>query len=153
MALVHIYSKAFATREIDAMIRVTHPVLILRSGGEANYRRELEVLFAQMSEAKVWPAEELLGEPSRMYVNGNTQAFSVPVLRKTAVMITPLDYVVISYDSGKSWKLIDLLCTDERWLKAMLPGYAGVPDLLPVHPEAPKDYLSTQATSVPPLKN
>ena len=132
------YSRAFASQDLDALARLSHPILVLRAGGRVAYREQMKDAFAELHRAGAVLEEEVRGSPTAMFESGRTRAFAVPVLRKTEQFVTPLAYVVISYDAGATWTVFDLLCTDNRWLKAALPTYEGVPDLLPVHPDAPK---------------
>jgi hypothetical protein len=132
------YSRAVASEDFDALARLSHPILVLRAGGRVPYREQMKDAFAEMHRAGAVLEAEVRGKPTAVFESGRTRAFAVPVLRKTERFVTPLAYVVISYDAGATWTVFDLLCTDNRWLKAALPTYEGVPDLLPVHPDVPK---------------
>jgi hypothetical protein len=80
-----------------------------------------------------WPTSgtEKRGTPSSPYIEGTTLMVGVPAVRKIPGMAdSAFVYVATSYDSGKSWFVLMLGCTDERWLKGMAPGYRGTPDIL-----------------------
>jgi hypothetical protein len=74
--------------------------------------------------------EETIGTPSQEYVSGRTRAFGFPVIRKSGQVDNAMMYVVVSYDAGHTWSVLALACTDEAWLRGILPAYEGKPDLL-----------------------
>lgn len=148
IATVHAYSRAFAARDLDTVAALTHPVMMLREGGSAGFRAWLDSAIDALYRSGALPAKESLGPPTAMFVDGRVRAFAVPVLRSNGRTITAMDYVAISYDGGKTWGILDLACTDERWLKGLLPTWRGTPDLLPLHPDTPPEPPES-ATRVP----
>lgn len=38
-------------------------------------------------------------------------------------------YIVYSRDGGATWKVLDLGCVDERWVREVYPAYRGDPQL------------------------
>ena len=136
---VRAYSRAFAARDLDTVASLTHPVMLLREGGAAGFRAWLEMAIDSLHKSGALPASESLGPPSAMFVDGDTRALAVPVLRSNGRTITAMDYLAISYDAGRTWRILDLACTDERWLKGLLPTWRGTPGLLPIHPDTPSD--------------
>ncbi|MBU6484740.1 MAG: hypothetical protein KGR23_08085 [Betaproteobacteria bacterium] len=128
LQVVQRHSAALVSRDPEAMVSTEHPALILRYGGEAAYRRQLQILFDAYREQGL--ASEELGTPSTEYIDGPTRMIGVPAIRKLRDASVGIVYVVVSYDSGNTWTVFDLACTDTRWLKALAPGYAGVPNIL-----------------------
>jgi hypothetical protein len=78
--------------------------------------------------------KETLGEPKVHLVDGWRRVIFVRATRSIdgpeGRTVTDFDYVVHSTDGGATWRVLDLGCLDERWLKEIFPKYAGTP---PVH--------------------
>jgi hypothetical protein len=124
------YSAAFAKRDIDAMYLMTHPAVKIRLGGREGYRRLLQRLWDAMDSDKVTYTERI-GAPSDEFVDGATRMIGIPVVRNVSNgIMNAYSYVLFSYDSGASWYVFDLSCTDSRWIKALAPTWNGSPDVL-----------------------
>ena len=136
---VRAYSRAFAARDLDTVASLTHPVMLLREGGAAGFRAWLETTIDALHKSGALPASESLGPPTTMFVDGDTRALAVPVLRSNGRTITAMDYLATSSRAERTWRILDLACTDERWLKGLLPTWRGTPDLLPIHPDTPSE--------------
>jgi hypothetical protein len=126
------YATALAASDADALVRMTHPALVVRAGGIDSFR-VLQVELLNHLKENGWPASgrEQRGIPSNPYIDGNTLMVGIPAVRKISGMADAgFVYVAISYDGGKSWSVLVLSCTDEHWLKGMAPNYRGSPDIL-----------------------
>jgi hypothetical protein len=132
VATVRAYSKAIVELDVEAMGRLSHPILILRDGGLEPFKEGQAAMFANFRESG-WleSGSEVLGTPSEMFVDGKTLMIGVPAIRRSQKMATtPLVYVATSYDAGQTWSILGLSCTDEHWLVGMAPSYKGDPDIL-----------------------
>ena len=128
---VRLYSKAWMGRDAATVASLTHPILIIREGGLEKYRASVDVIFHAVQDADWTSGVELIGTPSEEFTLGKSRMFGVPAIRKVSgFAVTPMVYVVVSYDAGKTWAVFAATCTDEHWLKALIPGYNGSPDIL-----------------------
>ena len=130
---VRLYSEAYMRRDIDTLVSLSHPIFAIRMGGEDKYRASIASQFQRLKELGVdlQRGEEVLGTPSEELVLGRARMIGVPAVSKTpGAATTPFVYVAVSYDEGKTWTIVNLACTDEKWLRALVPGYQGSPDIL-----------------------
>lgn len=138
MRIVREYSDAIQTRNFASAARLAHPILMIRFGSVSEIEQNLTSSWGEIESAAGPLRGERLGAPTEVFVDGPVMAFSVPVLRSTETVATPVVYLVTSYDGGGTWSILDLVCTDDGWLRAALPSYNGEPNkMLPVHPDAP----------------
>jgi hypothetical protein len=59
----------------------------------------------------------------RLVIVGNRRVLKNPSFLQT----TSGDYVAHSEDGGVSWKVLDLGCVTEDWVKKVYPAYQGQP--------------------------
>jgi hypothetical protein len=144
LRVAHAYSSAWMARDIDRIVSLSHPVLAIRFGGPAKYRKFVADFFEQMKAADFSHGTEAIGTPSDEFIAGPSRMIGVPSVRKLpGTATTPSVYVVVSYDEGRTWSVLSLACTDERWLEALVPGYRGRPDILGLGNPAVREFLGT----------
>lgn len=131
MGTVRNYSAAFMRLDTAEVVKLTHPALILRVGGEDRFKDGMQQMFRSFESLGLKEGTEQLGSPSEPFIDGQTMMVGIPAIRKASgIATTPFVYVATSYDGGKSWKVLDLACTDENWLRGLAPTYKGEPDIL-----------------------
>lgn len=97
LRIVREFSAAYMKLDVEGVARLTHPVLVLRAGGEPQYRENLAKFFANLKPLKLDEGEERLGTPSELYVNGRARMIGVPAIRKSSVLESDWDvYVAVS---------------------------------------------------------
>ena len=117
--------------DVDEVVALSHPIMMLRAGGRDKYREAIEAAFQSFSALGFAEGSEIVGAQSDQFVDGKTRVVGFPYIRKTKVIGRLAQaYVAISYDAGANWYVFSLTCTDERWLKALAPTYRGEPDIL-----------------------
>ena len=127
------YADAIVHLDSETLTRMSHPALVIREGGVEKFR-ESQVQYVKFLESAGWPrnGSEKRGEPSAAFIDGKTIMVGVPAIRKIPgkTADTAFVYVATSYDSGNTWAILMLGCTDQKWLRGIAPGYSGSPDIL-----------------------
>jgi hypothetical protein len=142
LRIARAYSTAWMARDVDRIVSLSHPILAIKMGGIANYRKFIAGFFEQMKDADFSHGGEAIGTPSYELVSGRSRMIGIPGVRKVpGLAVTPSVYVVVSYDEGRTWSVLSLGCTDERWLEALVPGYRGSPDILGRGNPAVRDFV------------
>jgi hypothetical protein len=147
------YSYALVHGELEKAIDYAHPILRMRMGGDAGYKKAMQIGY--LSDPKTRIDKEQMGIPSEEFIDGSTRMFSIPIVRTlTSGKTQTLYYILSSYDGGKKWKVFDLACTEARWLHAIAPTYAGTPSIILTADEANKlsdeqFLVSTRSSIVP----
>lgn len=127
------YAHAIATNDLDTVIAMTDPFLMEKVGDVSAFRAAV----AQVLDPST-TAAPILGEEIRSISPGFTdsvgQHFFVETTRTNrqpdgSVMHMDNFYVLTSRDFGGSWKVLDLACADEQWVRAVAPGWSGFPTL------------------------
>ena len=130
LATLHRYSTALTDNDCETMYALT---------SDAIKRREKAHEFRDLICQTVpkWHRaymHETLAAPLAMLVDGKRRVLFVPARRESIEppnrAISEFTYLVHSNDGGKTWRVLDLGCVDERWVKEIFPKYKGAP---PIH--------------------
>jgi hypothetical protein len=121
------YADALNSRDYDTMIALTDPEVLKRTENGA----ELRPVLKQVLEGEVHVREEIRSI-SPGFSDANGMHYFVSTSRDArrsdgAGVIVNSYYIVTSRDLGKTWTIVDISCVDERWIKAIAPGWTGYP--------------------------
>ena len=124
------YSAALTANDCETMYALTSDAIKRR---EKNH--EFHDLICQtVPEWHRAHMKETLEAPTGKLADGKRRVLFVPARRETIEppnrAISEFLYLVHSYDGGKTWRVLDLGCVDERWVKEVFPKYKGTP---PIH--------------------
>ena len=128
-AVVREYSEAVTRGDCPSALRLASPAMTKRLVARGETQNFCDYVVG-ISRAQM---VEEIGVPSAIHSHGKFRMAIVPNRRFTrqpqasAVISTESAYVLHSADSGSSWHVLDLACTDERWLKEVYPPYDGDP--------------------------
>jgi hypothetical protein len=121
---------------------MAYPRVILRSGGVEAFEQMVRTADDANDRYGMPTMREDLRDAPRVVREGRYTTVVVPVVRTVDSFPEPFEmrhvYLVTNY-RVEGWKVIDLDCVDERWLRVVAPHYAGVPalgDLLRMGPDA-----------------
>jgi hypothetical protein len=124
------YSAALVNGDCETIYALTSPRLIVRDQVPNQTRDMLCQLSAEMKRNGL---AETMDPPRASLDDGMRRLVIIPAHRTTgpvlARTVTDLDYVVHSNDGGKTWKVLDLGCVDERWVREIYPAYSGEPPI------------------------
>ena len=130
MPVLRMYVEAISQGDCDMAWRLTSSSIKRRDKYPGQFR---EVLCSLLQRIKAHNGTEALGAPIAHLIDGPRQAVFVPSKRLTAAFnfapVTDLMYVVYSNDNGATWEVLDLACTDQRWVREVFPAYRGYPAL------------------------
>ena len=126
------YSAALVKGDCETMYALTSPRLIVRDQAPNQTRDMLCQLSVELTRSGL---TETLDPPRASLQDGERRLVIVPVHRVVGPAvgrtITDLDYLVHSSDGGKTWRILDLGCVDERWVREIYPAYSGDPPIGP----------------------
>ena len=124
------YSLALDTGQLDAAVELTDPEIIKRVPKD-----ELRALLGEIFQPKNGSVASIHNQ-----VHGISNEFSdsvglhyfVPNTRVTRMadgdeIEFNSYYIVTSRDFGRTWKIVDLGCVDEQWIRGVAPGWNGYP--------------------------
>jgi hypothetical protein len=125
------YSAALLAADCDTVYSLTSNAVRRRDKYPGEWRHQV---CPQITEWRRAGMAETLGKPTASFASGSMRAVFVPTERTTRpgsnIVGTDVVYVVHSDDGGKTWRVLDLGCLDERWIKEVYPAYDGNP---PIH--------------------
>jgi hypothetical protein len=124
------YADAINQRDVERMIELTDPEVLKRTSDGDELRVVWPQLFAQGD------VHESIKDVSPGFSDANGMHYFVSTerdsIRKDGTGETMKNYyIVTSRDQGHTWKIVDLSCVDERWVKGVAPGWNGYPPLPP----------------------
>lgn len=126
------YAAALTTNDVDSVVAMTDPILFTRIERPEFRRIIAEILDPTNSEAR------LTSEEVRSVSPAFTDSVGMHYFVETTRTNKQADgselhmdnyYVLTSRDFGKQWTVLDLACVDERWVRAVAPGWTGFPQL------------------------
>ncbi|HEV8501220.1 MAG TPA: hypothetical protein VGR63_06560 [Casimicrobiaceae bacterium] len=122
------YAHALNARDYDTMIALTDPEVLARSENGEELRR----LFPQIFGSGSPHVTEHIRDISPGFSDSHGMHFFVSTSRDSQAsdgkaMLMQNYYIVTSRDLGKTWTIVDLSCVDERWIRAIAPGWNGYP--------------------------
>jgi hypothetical protein len=127
--VLRMYVSAFRAVDCELVWRLTSSA-VKRRDKTGQFREMLCALQRKMRDAQF---VEQLEPPIAHLSDGSRRAVFVPATRVTkAEGWAPeiqIIYVVHSSDHGQTWEVLDLSCTDERWIREIYPRYQGWPQL------------------------
>jgi hypothetical protein len=124
------YSLALDTGQFDAAVALTDPEIIKRVPKE-QLRTLLGEIFDPANRSVIGVRDEVLGISNEFSDSVGLHYF-VPNKRLTRMadgdeIEFNSYYIVTSRDLGRTWKIVDLGCVDEQWIRGVAPGWNGYP--------------------------
>jgi len=130
MQTVRRYSNAFNAGDCETMYELSSPA-VLQPDPEKWHAMVCEAV-PEWHQAGI---REKLGRVRGRLRDGNHELVIVHQKRLDksdgVLKITDGDYFIHSDDGGVSWKVLDIGCVNEEWVRKVFPSYNGNP---PVHP-------------------
>jgi hypothetical protein len=124
------YSSAVSSGDVEALIRLTEPE-VLKRAPVGELRRLFSDLFVNRN-SDILAIRDEVGAISDMFVDETGMHFFVENRRITdqkdgARVEVDNFYLLTSRDLGRSWRVLDNSCVDEKWIRGIAPGWTGTP--------------------------
>ena len=121
------YSDALNAHDYETALYLTDPEVLSRIPPT-----ELRGLMSGVFSSSGQAAHDEVGEVSTEFSDSVGMHYFVANVRTGKAsdsLRTEFEnyYIVTSRDFGKTWKVVDMGCVDERWVRAIAPGWSGVP--------------------------
>jgi hypothetical protein len=130
MAVLQRYSTAIESNNCQTVVELTSEAVLRRDRLPNEFRSTICPMVAEWQGHNL---KETHGEPKAHLVDGWRQVVFVRATRSfdgpDGRMVTDFDYVVHSTDGGATWRVLDLGCLDQRWVKEIFPQYDGKPQV------------------------
>jgi len=124
------YSRAIEAGDVDTIMELTDPALLAR-GDPASFREVVGGIFANPGPDVISIRDEArsISEP---FVDAGGMHYFVEGTRTTTRadgtrMEVDNFYLLTSRDFGRTWRVFDNFCADERWIRDIAPGWSGTP--------------------------
>jgi hypothetical protein len=119
------------------MVDAMSPLLIEKIGDREKAEVWLKESFARLKREDLFPTGETIGR-IREYSDPGIHVYFVESIRWTDgfpdQVGTQYLYLLYTKDKGTTWKVLDIVCVNLKWLHAIAPSFhdeASVRDIIP----------------------
>lgn len=125
------YSKAIESGDVDTILAMSDPALTDRAPPDELRRVLTEIFVAQPEVTSIRDEPRSISDPFWDWrgIHYFVEGTRISMRRDGTRVEVDNFYLLTSRDLGRTWKVLDNMCADERWVKEVAPGWTGSPPL------------------------